>query len=342
MSLIIETMEGIKKEKVPIWMMRQAGRYLPEYKKVRSNFSSFIELCLNPKSASEVTIQPLNRFNLDAAIIFSDILILPHALGIKVDFQKEIGPILEKFNGIEKLKINYKVLEKVNDALKITRERLEKEFYDKALIGFAGAPWTVACYIVEGKKNKDFSNVRKFYYSNKRSFNSLIQLLIEETSRYLIGQIKSGAQIVKIFDSWAGVLTPELFERFVIEPTKEIVKNVKLEYSNIPIIGFAKGAGIMLKEYASKTGINCLAIDYSTSVTWINSNLNTNIVVQGNLDNALLFSNKDDIEEGALKILETFSDRPFVFNLGHGILPDTSIESVSQLVNIVKDYRRCI
>ena len=339
MSLIIETIKGVKKEKVPIWIMRQAGRYLPEYLKIRSNFSSFIDFCLNTKAASEVTVQPLRRFDLDAAIIFSDILILPHALGIKVEFQDGVGPRLQKFNEINKLEIELKVLEKVNDAIKMARDKLEREFSNKALIGFAGAPWTVACYMIEGKTSRDFLDVRKFYYLNKKRFEDLIHVLVEETTRYLVGQIKSGAQIIKIFDSWAGVSTPELFEKFVIKPTKKIVENIRSEYSNIPIMGFARGAGIMLKQYTIETGINCVTIDNYTNIKWVNDNLDKNIVVQGNLDNALLFASKSDIRQGALEILESFLDRPFIFNLGHGILPNTPIENVSQLVNIVKSYK---
>lgn len=341
MSIIIETMRGTKTKEVPIWIMRQAGRYLPEYRKLRATLPSFMEFCLNPEAVSEATIQPLKRFNLDAAIIFSDILVLPYALGINVEFHDREGPQLERIQGIKGLKIDSRILEKVSSALKITQEKMQKEFPNKALIGFAGAPWTVACYMVEGKGNRDFTNVRKFYYSNKQDFKDIISILTEETARYLINQVKSGAQIIKIFDSWAGILTPDLFEKFVIEPTRKIVQALKSEVGEIPIIGFAKGAGFMTFEYAKMTEINCVAIDQTMKMSWIRENLSQDIIPQGNLDNALLFSGKSDIEEETIKILDTFSDRPFIFNLGHGVLPETPIESIEHLVRVIKNYKKC-
>jgi len=342
MNLILKTINGIKNTQVPIWLMRQAGRYLPEYRKIRENFPSFIDFCLTPEAASEVTIQPLKRFNLDAAIIFSDILILPHALGLKVDFQEGKGPILDKIERTKDLKLNKKALQKVYKAIDITRAILEKDFPEKALIGFAGAPWTVACYMIEGKGSKDFLDARKFCYTNKKDFEDIIELLIEKTSEHLIGQINAGVKIVKIFDSWAGILPPELFEKFVIEPTKKIVDNIRSEYKDIPIIGFAKGSGSMNLDYAKKTGISCVAVDHNTKISWMKENLDEKIILQGNLDNVLLFSDKNDIEMEAKKILDTLSDRPFIFNLGHGVLPGTPIENVEHLVNVVKNYEKCI
>ncbi|CAG7593618.1 MAG: uroporphyrinogen decarboxylase [Candidatus Midichloria sp.] len=341
MSIIIETMKGAKTEEVPVWIMRQAGRYLPEYRKLRATLPSFMEFCLNPEVVSEATIQPLKRFDLDAAIIFSDILVLPYALGVNVEFHNREGPKLKRVQGIKGLRTDSRILEKVNSALKITQQKMQKEFPNKALIGFAGAPWTVACYMVEGKGSKDFTNVRKFYYSNKQAFEDIISMLTEETANHLINQVKSGAQIIKIFDSWAGILTPDLFEKFVIDPTKKIVQMVKLEVGEIPIIGFAKGAGFMTFEYAKTTGISCVAVDQTMKMSWIRENLGQDIIPQGNLDNALLFSDKNDIEEEAIKILDTFSDCPFIFNLGHGILPETPIESIEHLVKVIKSYKKC-
>ncbi len=336
MYSILKTINGLKTDNVPIWIMRQAGRYLPEYMKIRNCFESFVDFCLTPEAAVEVTLQPLRRFDLDAAIIFSDILILPKALGVNVEFKKGSGPILSKIRNADQLKIVPGILENVYEAISNTKNILEKEFRDKALIGFVGAPWTVACYLVEGSGSKDFSEVRKFVYSNKSDFSEIIDVLVEETSKHLINQIKAGADIVKIFDSWAGFLNNELFEEFVINPTTKIVNNVRKEFKDIPIIGFPKGAGVLYPEYAFKTGVNCLAVDQFIDISWVKKNLRNKVVLQGNLDNALLFGSKKDIETATKKILDNFHDIPFIFNLGHGILPNTPIENVSHLVNFIK------
>jgi uroporphyrinogen decarboxylase len=338
MPLIIDTLNGIETAQVPIWIMRQAGRYLPEYRHLRKNFSSFIEFCLTPSAAAEATMQPLQRFGLDAAIIFSDILIVPHALGLNVDFQEGKGPILNPIISASQLEYDNRKFQNVYEALKLVKNRMRLEFADKALIGFAGAPWTVACYMLEGKSSKDFSGARRFCYTHKEEMLKIINLLIESTAEYLIGQIESGADIIKIFDSWAGLLPCNLFREFVIEPTRQIVKKIKSRHPNTPIIGFPKGAGVMYTEYAQKTNVDCIALDHGILLPWAKDNIQQ--VLQGNLDNALLFGSKTDISQAALEILDAFKDRALIFNLGHGVLPGTPIENVEHLVNIVKNYRK--
>ena len=338
MSLILQTLKGIRSDQVPVWMMRQAGRYLPEYRELRKNFSSFIDFCLTPEAASEVTLQPLRRFPLDAAIIFSDILIVPHALGMKVDFQEGKGPVLDALKATSQLHYDKSKVLNVYNALQIVKKKMNIEFPDRALIGFAGAPWTVACYMIEGKGSKDFSEARKFCYTNKKEMLNLIEILTETTSDYLIGQIEAGADIIKIFDSWSGLLTPNLFKELVILPTKKIVSNIRKKYQDVPIIGFPKGAGVMYSEYAKETGVSCVAFDQGIKPGWIKNNVH--IALQGNLDNALLFGTKEQIKESALEILHELVDRDFIFNLGHGVLPSTPIENVEYLINTVKSYRK--
>jgi uroporphyrinogen decarboxylase len=321
----------------PIWVMRQAGRYLPEYRELRANAKNFLEFCYSPKQASEVTLQPIKRFDFDAAIIFSDILVIPDALGVKVEFVKNEGPKLGEFD-LKNLKItNIKNhLSPVFEALELTKSKLSK---DKALIGFCGAPWTVACYMIEGGGSKNFEKTRELALRDEAFFGELIEILTQSSIEYLSLQINAGADLVKIFDSWAGILPPTELQKWVINPAKKIVTELKKLHPEIPVICFPRGIGISYEQFAKIVEPQGLALDQTVNKVWAKKVLQQECrqVVQGNLDNFLLaFGSKDQIKKEVLDVLETFSDAPYIFNLGHGILPQTPIENVELMVKLVK------
>ena len=325
----------------PIWIMRQAGRYLPEYMEVRSNVNNFLDLCYNPELASKVTLQPIERFNFDSAIIFSDILVIPDALGIEVNFIKGVGPKLNKIDEQTNIKTyNDKDIEKhlkpVYDALKLTRKNLQK---DKDLIGFSGSPWTLACYMIEGGGSKNFDSVKRCAVENETFFTELIEILSNKIIEHLSYQINSGANVVKLFDSWAGILPPKELRKWVINPNKKIAQKLKELHPDIPVICFPRGIGMMYEEFAKEVNCSGLAIDQTVERKWAKNNLqNTDKIVQGNLDNILLaFGSKEEIKTETLGVLEDFGDKNFVFNLGHGILPQTPIENVELVVDLVKN-----
>lgn len=337
-KLFINTLLGKKSKQVPIWFMRQAGRYLPEYKEVRNTTSNFLEFCYSPQKAAEVTLQPISRFDFDAAIIFSDILVIPDALGMDVSFVQNEGPKLKALENdvdITNLKYDENFLSPVYEAIKITRSSLAK---DKALIGFVGSPWTLATYMIEGGGSKDYLKTKIWSYEKPESFLNLIDILTDAVSKHLIAQVKSGVDALQIFDSWAGVLTPDQFEKYSINPTLKIVKNVRKVYPNIPIIGFPKGVGVMYKDYAEKTGVNAISIDQYMPALWIKENVN--IPVQGNLDPVLLMSDKNGAVDYAKNIIQIMKDKPFIFNLGHGILQYSPIENVQAVVDAVRDFSK--
>lgn len=323
-----------------IWIMRQAGRYLPEYKEVRNETGSFLDLCYNPSRAAEVTLQPIKRFNLDAAIIFSDILIIPHSLGLEVSFEKDMGPKVEIIDNeavLTKLKINSdsEKLNKVYEAISLVKAKLDSK---KTLIGFVGAPWTVATYILEGKGKHDFEKSKLIAYKNPNFLQKLIDIITQQTIFHILGQIKAGADVIQIFDSWAGILGEIDYCKFVIKPTINIIKEVKKIYPNVPIIGFPKGSGLMYEEYIKQTGVDGVGLDHTVTLNQM-SEFAENIVVQGNLDPVVLLSSKEVIAERAGLILDRMKNKRFIFNLGHGILPNTPIENVEFLVEYVKNYQ---
>jgi uroporphyrinogen decarboxylase len=343
MNKLINTL--IKKEKFstpPIWIMRQAGRYLPEYREIRSNVKNFLDLCYNPKLACEVTLQPIQRFGFDAAIIFSDILVIPDALGVKVEFVKNEGPKLQKISNqkdLKQLKINNikNHLNPVFEAIELTKSKLNKS---KSLIGFSGSPWTLACYMIEGGGSKNFESVRKSAIQNEEFFFQLIEILTQSVIEYLSCQIKAGADVVKLFDSWASVLPPSELQKWVIEPTKKIVLELKKIHPKTPIICFPRGIGINYLEFARQVKCDAIAIDQTVEKNWAKKNLQEDfdVVLQGNLDNFLLaFGSKKEIEREVFQILKVFSNKPFIFNLGHGILPQTPIENVELVLKIINN-----
>lgn len=320
-------------EKVPIWLMRQAGRSLPEYRKAVEKTSNFMEICYSIDLVVELTLQPIKRFDMDAAIIFSDILIIADVLGCDVNFVRGVGPIIKPVKSSEELKNSQEFETKtfpILNAIRKVRSQLSEE---KSLIGFAGGPWTVASYIIEGGSSKTFSKVLHFC---SLELEEVIKKITEATIIYLIKQIEFGADVIQLFDSNAGVLQEKLFEKYVIKPTREIVSAIKNKFPDFPIIGFPRSAGNLYKDYYEKTGISAVSIDYNVPIEWAKANLK--IPLQGNLNPSLLAYNKAEAIEEAKRIIDCFRGLPFIFNLGHGVLPDTPVENIAALVNLVKSY----
>lgn len=320
-------------EKVPIWLMRQAGRSLPEYRKAVEKKSNFMEICYSIDLVVELTLQPIKRFDMDAAIIFSDILIIADVLGCDVNFVRGVGPIIKPVKSSEELKNSQEFETKtfpILNAIRKVRSQLSEE---KSLIGFAGGPWTVASYIIEGGSSKTFSKVLHFC---SLELEEVIKKITEATIIYLIKQIEFGADVIQLFDSNAGILQGELFERYVIKPTKKIVSAIKNKFPDFPIIGFPRSAENLYTDYCEQTGISAVSIDYNVPIEWAKANLK--IPLQGNLNPSLLAYNKAEAIEEAKRIIDCFRGLPFIFNLGHGVLPDTPVENIAALVDLVRNY----
>lgn len=338
---ILNVLAGRRQPVPPIWLMRQAGRYLPEYRETRRSAGSFLDLCLNPELAAEVTVQPIRRFAMDAAILFSDILIVPYGLGQPLRFEEGRGPVLEPVAGPGDLsRLDLAGVEgrvaKVYETVARVRELLPEQ---TTLIGFAGSPWTVITYMVEGGSSRDYAVTKRWAYSDPESFDRLVDIVVEATGRYLIGQANAGAEVLKLFDSWAGVLSTGLFRRCVIEPTRRIVAAVKAAHPGVPIIGFPRGAGAHYLDYVAETGVDAVAVDTAMPMAWAVSNLQSKLPIQGNLDPIALLAGGPGMIEEVDHILETAASGPFIFNLGHGILPTTPIAHVEQLVARIRGAR---
>ncbi len=321
----------------PVWMMRQAGRYLPEYKAVRAKAGGFIDLCLNPAFATEVTLQPIRRFGFDAAILFSDILMLPRALGQDLRFAEGEGPLLAPIRdtaGFGRLDASRAAAATAPIMAAVSRIRAALPA-ETPLIGFAGSPWTVACYMVEGHGSKEFAAVRGMAYGDPPLFEALMSLLVRETTAYLLAQIAAGADTVMLFDSWAGVLPAAQFRRFVIEPTRQIVTALRAAYPGFPVIGFPRLAGSLLGEYATASGVQGVGIDTPTDPAWAASAVPPGVAVQGNLDPLALVAGGPPMLAAAQSVLEAWRGRPAIFNLGHGIVPETPPEHVAQLMEVL-------
>lgn len=325
----------------PLWLMRQAGRYLPEYRELRSKSHNFLDFCYSPDLTVEATLQPLRRYNFDAAILFSDILVIPDALGQKVAFKEGEGPVLEPVRSADDVaRLNCDRLHEHLAPVYETVSRLASSIPETTtLIGFSGAPWTLATYMVEGHGSKDFQAARTFAFENN-GFADLIALLVDAVSDYLCAQVDSGAEALQLFDTWAGVLSPSQFERWVIEPTAEIVNRVRAAHPDTPIIGFPRGAGVLYPEFVRRTGVDGVSLDNSVPLDWASSTLQPMCTVQGNLDNMALLAGGQALETEAQKILDALTGGPFIFNLGHGILPQTPPEHVARLVDIVRGHNQ--
>jgi uroporphyrinogen decarboxylase len=326
----------------PIWLMRQAGRYLPEYRAVRATVPDFIALCTTPALATEVTLQPIRRYRFDAAILFSDILILPWALGHGLAFKEGEGPVLPPLRDAAAFKAlrpswladrTAPVMEAVRQ---IRAGLVQENFNETALIGFAGAPFTVACYMVEGSGSRDFAETRILSYQNPSLFNDLIDLLTETTITYLSAQAEAGAEALMLFDSWAGVLPPAQFRRFVIEPARRIAKALAERHPDVPVIGFPRMAGLSVGAYARETGVRAVGLDTAADIAEAARLLPSDVAVQGNLDPLVLVAGGEAMEADTRTILTAMKGRPFVFNLGHGIIPRTSPDHVTALVDLIR------
>ncbi len=336
----LSALAGRPCERPVFWLMRQAGRYLPEYREARAKAGSFLDLCYNPELATEVTLQPIRRYGMDAAILFSDILVVPHALGQPLAYLEGEGPKLDPIRdagGLSRLSPErlHETLAPVYETVSRLAAALPAE---TALIGFAGSPWTVACYMVEGGGSKDFAHVRQWAYADPEGFQRLLDLLVEVTGEYLSSQIAAGAEAVQLFDSWAGALPSALFQRCVVEPTRRIVATLKARHPTIPIIGFPRGAGLLYEGYAEDAGVDAIGLDTTVPPVWAAQRLQTRLPVQGNLDPVLLVVGGEPMRKAAHEILEAFSGRPFVFNLGHGVLQTTPPEHVAELARLLRAW----
>jgi uroporphyrinogen decarboxylase len=325
----------------PIWMMRQAGRYLPEYREIRAKAGGFLDLCFTPEFAAEVTLQPIRRFNFDAAIIFSDILVIPYALGRAVRFEAGEGPRLDPLDTPEqvatlKADADFGKLEPVFDALRRVRATLDPNV---ALIGFCGAPWTVATYMIAGQGTPDQAPARMLAYRHPEAFAKIIDALVENSIHYLVGQLKAGADVLQIFDTWAGVLPPREFQRWSIEPTKRIVAGVRAKVPDAKIIGFPRGAGAQLPGYVEATSVDAVSIDWTAEPALIRERVQNKVAVQGNLDPLALIAGGAALDRAVDDVLENYAKGRLIFNLGHGILPETPIAHVEQMIRRVRDYQ---
>ena len=318
--------------------MRQAGRYLPEYREVRTRATNFLELCYTPDLATEVSLQPLRRFDLDAAILFSDILVIPDALGQSVRFEAGEGPVLDPVDAgsIARLGKEKDPLDHLAPVLETVRRLRAAIAPDKTLIGFCGSPWTVATYMIGGRGSPDQAAARLFALRHPEAFASLLDVLVETSINYLVAQLEAGADVVQLFESWALNLDDAAFASHVIEPNRRIVAGVRARVPNAPIIGFPRGAAGNLARYARETGVNALGLDYATPLDFART-LSPGLPVQGNLDPLRLVAGGAQMDERIDAIIAAFADRPHIFNLGHGIVPETPIAHVERLVARVKN-----
>jgi uroporphyrinogen decarboxylase len=333
---LLSVLKGRKAQKTPVWLMRQAGRYLPEYRALRADKGGFMELVYDADAAAEITLQPIRRFGFDGAILFSDILIVPYALGQDLRFEAGEGPrlsptlvdaslaSLERSEG--RLEAIYGTVEKVAAALPP----------ETTFLGFAGSPWTVATYMIAGRGSKEQAEARRYAYRDPGAFAEIVEAIAAMTVDYLSGQIRAGVEAVQLFDSWSGSLAPAQFEQWVIAPTARIVAALKQRHPQVPVIGFPKGAGGKLGAYARETGVDAIGIDETVDPVWAARELPAGLPVQGNLDPLALIAGGPALEKAALHIISAFEDRPHVFNLGHGILPETPIAHVEMLIALVR------
>ena len=335
---ILNVLSGRPQAVPPVWFMRQAGRYLPEYRALRERAGSFLDLCFTPELAAEVTLQPIRRFGFDAAILFSDILVVPHALGRSVRFEAGEGPRLEPLDDAMKLNAlaateDGRVFAPVYEAVALVKRALPDNV---ALLGFCGAPWTVATYMIAGRGTPDQAPARLMAYAEPDAFARLIDILVETSSRYLVAQLEAGADAVQIFDTWAGVLPTGEFERWCVAPVRRMVENVRRAVPGAKIIGFPRGAGAQLPSYVEATGVNAVSIDWTAEPAFIRERVQSRVAVQGNLDPLVLITGGTALDRAVDNVMATFSQGRFIFNLGHGIQPETPIAHVEQMLKRVR------
>ena len=322
----------------PCWFMRQAGRYLPEYLEIRSTADNFLDFCFTPELAVEATRQPIRRFGFDAAILFSDILVIPYGLGQQVAFKQGEGPVLdplETSQDISKLDLSM-VTARLAPVMETVRKVVAGLDDSTALIGFAGAPFTVALYMIEGRGGTEGSKIRRWAAGRSDEFTALMDVLCVATSNYLIEQVNHGVEALQLFDSWAGLLPESQFRKWIIEPNRRIVELVHAVHPDVPIIGFPRNAGVLYRDFVEDTGVQGISIDATVPLSWAAEELQPLCTVQGNLDNHLLFNGGVIMEEEVRTILSVLGNGPFIFNLGHGVLPSTPIENVGRVIDIIR------
>lgn len=338
-GLLLRTLRGENTPSRPVWLMRQAGRYLPEYRALRAEKGGFLALVYDSEAAAEITLQPIRRYGFDGAILFSDILIVPYAMGQDLQFLVGEGPHLAPRlvdAGLDALHAVPERLTPIYDTVRLVKAQLPA---DKTMLGFAGSPWTVATYMVNGEGSRDQHETRAMAYRDRPAFQAIIDGIVAVTVEYLAGQIKAGAEAVQLFDSWAGSLAPAEFERWVIAPNAAITAQIKARFPDVPVIGFPKGSGEKLPAYARETGVDAVGIDETIDPLWAAQALPQGLPVQGNLDPLLLLSGGAEMATQARRVLDAFADRPHVFNLGHGIGQTTPLDHVDQLLSLVRGWR---
>lgn len=337
-SRFLKVLSGTPSSPVPIWMMRQAGRHLPEYLELRAQAKDFLDFCYSPSMAAEATLQPIRRYDMDAAILFADILLILDAIGLDVRFEKGVGPIVETVNDARDL--NRVPMEKAVQRLSPVYETVDrvrsKLGPDKALIGFCGAPWTVALYAIEGRGGTDKSTARSWAYTYPDLLERLLDLLIEASAQYLSEQVKAGADALMIFESWAEGLPSDLFQTLVIEPNAKLVRRVREMGISVPIIGFPRGAASMLQNYTSQVAVNGVGLDTAVNPKSVEAAVPKTMAVQGHLDPLLLIAGGEAMDNRVRDLLAAYSDRPHIFNLGHGVRPETPIKNVERVVELVR------
>jgi uroporphyrinogen decarboxylase len=340
-GLLLDTLNGANSAERPIWLMRQAGRYLPEYRELRAEKGGFLPLVEDSEAAAEITLQPIRRFGFDGAILFSDILIVPYAMGQRLEFLAGEGPRLSPRlldRSLADLEANFARFAPIYDTVRRVSTQLHS---DCTLLGFAGSPWTVATYMVAGEGSRDQHETRALAYRDPAAFQAIIDAIAAVTVDYLAGQVAAGAEALQLFDSWSGSLAPREFERWVIAPTQRVVAALKQRCPGVPVIGFPKGAGAKLAAYARETGVDAVGIDETLDPAWVHAALPPGLPVQGNLDPLLLEAGSTELETRAAALLDVFTERPHVFNLGHGIGQHTPIEHVERLLAVVRAWRAC-
>lgn len=333
---LLSVLHGERRDPPPVWLMRQAGRYLPEYRALRAEKGGFLELVNDSAAAAEVTLQPIRRFGFDGAILFSDILVIPHALGQRLEFLAGEGPKLSPRLADAALSELSAVPARLDPVYETVRQVAAALPSGVTFLGFAGSPWTVATYMVAGEGSREQAETRRFAYRDPEAFGAIITAIETATLDYLSKQIEAGVHAVQLFDSWAGSLSPAQYERWVIAPTARLVAALKQRHPETPVIGFPKGSGGKLPAYARETGVDAIGLDETVDPNWAHATLPEGLPVQGNLDPLALITGGEALEQAARRILDAFAERPHVFNLGHGILPDAPIAHVEQLLAIVR------
>lgn len=338
---IIDVLQGMATGPKPVWLMRQAGRYLPEYRELRAKAPDFLTLCLTPALAAEITLQPIRRFGFDAAILFADILLIPHALGQKVWFAEGEGPKLTPLDASLLKQLQPQDVRKLLAPVFETVTRVKQELPKATtLIGFAGAPWTVATYMIAGGSSDDSTPARLFALNHAAQFASLLNVLIEATADYLIAQVEAGAEVLQLFESWAGSIPADSVEDFSIAPLRQIIRLVRKRFPSVPIIVFPRAAGTNYARYAAETEATAISLDAQTSLPWARSAFKAGTILQGNLDPIALIAGGAGLKRAAERILADTQGKPHIFNLGHGIRPETPIAHVEQLLRLIREPQR--